>query len=537
MKKSIYIFALLIASFLPVFGQNNLPRIDIQALLTDFGYVDFMSTGYKQIIVTNISDTTAKLYYYQPIISPFSGTIPLYDTLLRNESKIFNVSYTPKKLGIDNQRVFFRAENRTSNSVALLFDISGSMNEMMNDGIVKLTGAKQAGRSFVDSMKNTKDVKDEAAIYSFSTIFTISQAFTTNKPSLRTAINNLTARGNTAFYDALDSTCSLISSRTFTKVIVALTDGMDNSSNMNLHSPDIIIAKAKARNIRIFTIGLGSPVDDFTLTKIAVETDGAYFKARSSKELSDIYNKIFRLLTFDKQFYFDLAGRCKGPFSELTCGKDSVFNTGDTSKFEFYIGNLTRKIKLQDQYKILLRFNPNVLKPVIDSGMTYNYDGMLTLRGQNTVNLDSLPLTSIRFTQMLGNERCANLQMDSLVWNEGEIITLIKNGNCTVCTKTCDVEGTRLFLSKPNSELFLAQNIPNPCNISTTVDYGLMEEGYTSFSVFNSLGVEVYRTNDIPKKPGKYSLPIDVGTFPQGIYFYILKTPSGNLSNRMQVIK
>ncbi|MBM2816342.1 MAG: hypothetical protein HW421_3104 [Ignavibacteria bacterium] len=563
MKNSLHIFFLIFASFFPLFGESDLPRIDVQSLVTDFGYVDYRAMNTKQIVFTNISEKKARLYYYMPVTPPFSGTIPMYDTLLTNESKVYNVSFSPRKFGIENQRLFFRAENYTSNAIALLFDVSGSMNEEMTDKVIKLEGAKKAGLSFVDNMKFNTDEWDEAAIYTFSSGFTVRQQLTTNKPALRTAINNMTASGQTSFYFALDTTCSLISSSSFTRVIVALTDGVDNDNRG--YTPDKVIAKAKARNIRIFTIGLGTSVDDFNMSRIASETGGAHFKAKSSKELIDIYNDlVFKYLIFNKEFFFDLAGMCKGPYSNLIGGKDTVFKTGDTSKFEFYIGNLTKQIKPGDTYKIYMHFNPNLLVPVLDSSITYNYDGKLILSGKfdstmlysvlvkgvnnkldvneiltepNVNNWDSLLLSGIRFVQLLGNEPCTVLHLDSVILNDGEIYTVIKNGLFTICTKTCNADGIRLFLSIANSELFLAQNNPNPCNNTTTVEFGLMEEGYSSFSVYNALGEEMFKTNDIPQKPGKYSLPIDVSAFPQGIYYYVLKTPSRNLSNRMQIIK
>jgi len=100
-------------------------------------------------------------------------------------------------------------------------------------------------------------------------------------------------------------------SKAKSKVIILLTDGMNNAGKI---SPIAAAEAAKAFGIRIYTIGAGSkgyvpfPVidpwgrkvyqnviidlDEDTLKKIADITGGRYFKATDTKSLMDIYKEI-----------------------------------------------------------------------------------------------------------------------------------------------------------------------------------------------------------------------------------------------------
>ncbi|MCH5175940.1 MAG: VWA domain-containing protein [Prevotellaceae bacterium] len=94
------------------------------------------------------------------------------------------------------------------------------------------------------------------------------------------------------------------------KVIILLTDGVNNTGNI---SPLTAAEIAKKYGIRIYTIGIGqngmSPyplptggtvmlpveIDEQTMTKISEETGGQYFRAHKNAELDAIYQDIDKL--------------------------------------------------------------------------------------------------------------------------------------------------------------------------------------------------------------------------------------------------
>lgn len=97
------------------------------------------------------------------------------------------------------------------------------------------------------------------------------------------------------------------------KVIILLTDG---SNNAGIIEPTAAAELAKAKNIRVYTIGVGSngeaptpvitpfgvryenmpvEIDETTLKSIAAITDGKYFRATDETSLRSIYREIDQL--------------------------------------------------------------------------------------------------------------------------------------------------------------------------------------------------------------------------------------------------
>lgn len=94
------------------------------------------------------------------------------------------------------------------------------------------------------------------------------------------------------------------------KVIILLTDGVNNSGNI---SPLTAAEIAKKYGIRIYTIGIGRngmapyplptggtamlpvEIDEETMTKISTETGGQYFRAQENSELDAVYQDIDKL--------------------------------------------------------------------------------------------------------------------------------------------------------------------------------------------------------------------------------------------------
>ncbi len=107
----------------------------------------------------------------------------------------------------------------------------------------------------------------------------------------------------------------LKNSKAKSKVIILLTDGVNNSGTID---PKIASELASSFNIKVYTIGLGtngmalSPValrpngtfifnrvkveiDEVLLREIAKNTNGKYFRATNNKKLKAIYNEINKL--------------------------------------------------------------------------------------------------------------------------------------------------------------------------------------------------------------------------------------------------
>ena len=104
----------------------------------------------------------------------------------------------------------------------------------------------------------------------------------------------------------------LKNSKTKSKIVILLTDGSNNSGDI---SPLTAAQMAKSLGIRVYTIGVGSDKQDTrsggvlkhfglnfvpefdttTLEEIATTTDGCFYRATNTDELSEIYKEIDKL--------------------------------------------------------------------------------------------------------------------------------------------------------------------------------------------------------------------------------------------------
>jgi len=105
----------------------------------------------------------------------------------------------------------------------------------------------------------------------------------------------------------------LMNSKAKSKVVVLLTDG---SNNMGDISPATAAMAAKSKNVRVYTIGVGTngealypivvnntlqyrkmkvEIDTETLKEIAALTDGNFYRATNNAELRNIYKEIDKL--------------------------------------------------------------------------------------------------------------------------------------------------------------------------------------------------------------------------------------------------
>ncbi|MCZ7555350.1 MAG: VWA domain-containing protein [Bacteroidia bacterium] len=157
---------------------------------------------------------------------------------------------------------------------------------------------RTAKRVFNDAYRSLRDT-DEAALASFAADFDVEQFFTTDKKALTDATMGMALRSGTAIYDAVVNAVSLLEQREGKRVIILLTDGVDNWSQSTLRQA---VNMAWGRGIPVHVIGLGFYVDQTdpfrvdkdTLQAIADGTGGkAYFTAKS-EELAEIFERIIK---------------------------------------------------------------------------------------------------------------------------------------------------------------------------------------------------------------------------------------------------
>lgn len=196
--------------------------------------------------------------------------------------------------------------------IVLCFDISGSMTEK-DFTPNRLEAAKQVASEFVNNRTG-----DRIGIVIFSNQSFTLCPITTDKNTVLSQINAiqsgyLETEGTAIGSGLATSVERLKNSKTKTKIIILLTDGVDFGG---IIPPDIAKELAKLYGIKVYTIGVGSEKEvdaevetamgrittrkklefnETLLQEIAKETGGQYFHAQDKDNLIKTYNSINQL--------------------------------------------------------------------------------------------------------------------------------------------------------------------------------------------------------------------------------------------------
>ena len=163
-------------------------------------------------------------------------------------------------------------------------DTSGSMRP-------RLAEAKAAAQAFVDSL----GTGDRVRALSFAREVKALNGPGADRASAKTGLAGTTARGDTALYDALYASVELSRDQPGRKAVVLLSDGVDDDGTGKPLSKRTLaeaLALAKSVNVPVYTIGLGTEIDDGILGRVAEETGGQYHKAPEASQLRELYARI-----------------------------------------------------------------------------------------------------------------------------------------------------------------------------------------------------------------------------------------------------
>jgi VWFA-related protein len=192
-------------------------------------------------------------------------------------------------------------------SLALLLDTTGSIREA-------LPLLKNAAGRLIDRLR----ADDAVALFGFNDRIVCLQDFTSDFRSVKLAARRIRAEGTTSLFDALAGITQRVSERRGKKAIVAFTDGMDNSSVLNLNAAT---ARATRAGLPVYSIAQGQALHSKqlveTLETISASTGAASYKARKPAEVEEVFDHIAGDLVNTYMLAFPVAPG-KGEWHPLT---------------------------------------------------------------------------------------------------------------------------------------------------------------------------------------------------------------------------
>ena len=203
-------------------------------------------------------------------------------------------------------------------------------------------------------LKNFKNEKDKIGLYTFNDNVDVQIKPTYDITDLNKSLDTLTPNGSTAFFDAVYMATEGLIGLEGINVVIALTDGQDNSSKR--HSNEVITL-AKENNIPIYCIGLGDAIPD-TLQILADSTNGYYAYTNKSSTLDSIYTLLNRkILAYYLMTYTSTNWSSLDTDRELTIefNQNDIYTLDNTLQFRLpdkVTNYLQEKEQLEFQYLI-----------------------------------------------------------------------------------------------------------------------------------------------------------------------------------------
>jgi|GEM_PF-1409562 len=205
-----------------------------------------------------------------------------------NGQPVLNLPQEKFTLREDSQAVditSFVGAGGGSSSTVLVIDQSGSMGDEN-----KLAGAVKAAKTYIDFLRAGSDQLSVIVFSDFPiTLAPLNVVNDQGRMILKGLLDALFPLSGTEFYVATQDAIRSLSNVSGRKVVLALTDGMDNNGQAGLGQT---VAAAIQANIPVYTVGLGNEVDRDGLERLASQSGGqSYFKPDAA-QLQTLYESI-----------------------------------------------------------------------------------------------------------------------------------------------------------------------------------------------------------------------------------------------------
>ncbi len=218
---------------------------------------------------------------------------------------------------------------------------------------------------------------------------------------------------------------------------------------------------------------------------------------------------------------------------------------GEVFDMTFFISDASNlSADVNEGIEVDISFNATLIEP---AGNTP--EGTVTGTGKSavrTIRIDDLPivtgtgeqtLKSYKFRAMLGNAETTEIVLSD---------PAVKNGQVSfdIDTAMFELEGIcrkgntiRLLDPYANTNAGFNSIVPNPVERSAEIEYTLVEPGYTSIWLVNTLGEKVRKITAGNMEPDTYNFTMETSDLNSGLYMIILQTPTDKFSRTLQILK
>lgn len=182
-----------------------------------------------------------------PVFTTDTRLVVVHASVLDSKGKLItNLPQSAFKVlenGIEQPIKIFRRED-VPVSMGIVIDNSGSMRD-------KKTRVAAAALALVKA----SNPQDEVFIVNFNDDAYLDQAFTSDIKKLEEGLERMETKGGTAMRDAISMSIDYVRSKgkRDKKVLVVITDGNDNTSNINLEE---LVRKSQQSDVLIYSIGI-----------------------------------------------------------------------------------------------------------------------------------------------------------------------------------------------------------------------------------------------------------------------------------------
>jgi Ca-activated chloride channel homolog len=227
----------------------------------------------------------------------------------------------------------FRAELNGPVKLAMLMDVSGSM---------RMAQRTAESRRAADHVFANMAAGDQAAVFSFDTMLSEVQPFTSDRAKLQASLTDIEPPfGQTSLYDAIAATAKMVAAASKSgerglpqrSAVVVITDGVDTRSRM---APSEVAVIASGIDVPVYIFAVVSSVDDprenederraaaaSNLQELARNTGGDLFISSSPAQASIAARQILSELRHQYVLAFEASASAGWKPLEIRTRKDS----------------------------------------------------------------------------------------------------------------------------------------------------------------------------------------------------------------------